>query len=872
VKQESGARVNILAVDDSPEKLLALSAVLSELDQSVVTAASGREALRHLLRQEFAVVLLGVNMPGLDGFETAALIRQRKSCEHTPIIFITSYGDQTHASRGYSLGAVDYILAPLEPEVLKAKVKVFVDLFRKTAEVQDQARVLDRKACQLQRLTEASLAINSALSIDRMLAVIADLSRDILGAHQAVAVAAPDQKWSTPKTAVSLSPEYEHGGERTVLRDRMGLLSLLSRMTGPARLPRGVGQNTGPWREFLAPGAGAQEGWLAVSLCGRDGHPMGLLHLLDKYEGDFGEEDETILTRFAQMSAIAMENTLNAEALESNRIKDEFLTTLSHELRTPLSAILGWTRTLRSGRLSEEKVGHGLEVIERNVVAQTKLIDDLLDVSRIITGKLRLSVCKSSLVSVIQTACDAMRPAAQGRQIEIVFEQRIPEAEETIAGDPDRLQQIFWNLLSNAIKFTPPRGRVTVSLEKSVAHFEVRVRDTGRGIRPEFLGHVFERFRQADSTTTRSQGGLGIGLAIARHLTELHGGSISAESPGEGQGATFVVQLPAVAVNLDSTESRRRARSQASSGAKAELADLTGVSVLVVEDEPDGRELLEETLRLAGAEVVSVESAAKALEALRRRIPDVLVSDIGLPGEDGHSLIGKVRQLSAQEGGEIPALAVSAYVRDEDRSQALAAGFQKHLSKPFEPSTLVPAVARLAGRRRTSAPRSLLGGPPETAKKPPAAGTSEPRNALLSRVLIVEDDKDSREGLRELLQVWGHCVEVAEDGAQGIEKAIENPPGIALIDIGLPGLDGYQVAHRIREAFGERPIILIALTGYAESEDRLRARESGFDAHLPKPINSEKLNSLLTKTAKFSVQEVQGSRELGIFEPSPNNS
>ncbi len=767
MKPELGARVNILAVDDSPEKLLALSAVLSELDQNVVTACSGREALRHLLRQEFAVVLLDVNMPGLDGFETAALIRQRKSSEHTPIIFITSYGDQTHAARGYSLGAVDYILAPLEPEVLKTKVMVFVELFRKTAEVRDP--------------------------IDRMLAVVADVSRDILGAHQAVAVVAPDQKWSTPKTAVSLSPEYEQGGERVVLRDRMALLSLLSRMGGTVRLPRGVGRNTGPWRECLAPGAGAQEGWLAVSLCGRDGHPMGLLHLLHKYEGDFGQEDETILTQLAQMSAIAMENTLNAEALESNRIKDEFLTTLSHELRTPLSAILGWTRTLRSGRLSEEKVGHGLEVIERNVVAQTKLIDDLLDVSRIITGKLRLSVCQSSLVSVIQTACDAMRPAAQGRQIEIVFEQRIPEAEETIAGDPDRLQQIFWNLLSNAIKFTPPGGRVTVSLEKSGAHFEVRVRDTGQGIRPEFLGHVFERFRQADSTTTRC------------------------------------------------------------------------VHVLVVEDEPDGRELLEETLRLAGAEVVSVESAVQALEALRRRIPDVLVSDVGLPGEDGYSLIRKIRQLSAQEGREIPALAVSAYVRDEDRSQALSAGFQKHLSKPFEPSTLVAVVARLASRR-TSAPRSLLGAPPETAKKPPAAGTPEPRNPLLSRVLIVEDDKDSREGLRELLQVWGHFVEVAEDGAQGIEKAIENPPGIALIDIGLPGLDGYQVAHRIREAFGERPIILVALTGYAESEDRLRARESGFDAHLPKPINAEKLNSLLTRTGAFKVQEVQGSRQLGVFE------
>ena len=278
--------------------------------------------------------------------------------------------------------------------------------------------------------------------------------------------------------------------------------------------------------------------------------------------------------------------------------------------------------------------------------------------------------------------------------------------------------------------------------------------------------------------------------------------------------------------------------------------------MLVVEDEPDGREVLEETLRLAGAEVTAVESAGEALEALRRKIPDVLVSDIGLPGEDGYSLIGKVRRLPPREGGKIPALAVSAYVRDEDRSQALAAGFQTHLSKPFEPSVLVSAVARLVGRRRRRAAfplRSSRGERDSTAE----ARIQAPQDELLLRVLVVEDDKDSREGLRELLQVWGHSVEVAEDGAQGIEKAIENPPGIALIDIGLPGLDGYQVALRIREALGERPITLVALTGYADSEDRLRARESGFDAHLPKPINADKLITLLKGKGEFKVQEIQ---------------
>jgi CheY-like chemotaxis protein len=831
-------RVNILAVDDSPEKLLALSALLSDLHQNVVTAASGREALRQLLKQEFAVILLDVNMPGLDGFETAALIRQRRSCEHTPIIFVTSYGDQTHAVQGYSLGAVDYILAPVDPEVLKTKVMVFVELFRKTQETRRQARILEQRAHQFQRLSEASIAVNSALSIDGMLAVVADLSRDILGAHQAVVVVAADQKWSAPKTAISLSAEYQSGGAKKVLRDREALLSLLSRMRGTVHLPRGLPEEQWPWREFLVAGGAARQGWIAAPLCGRDGRPFGLIHLLDKHEGDFGEEDEAILTQLAQMSAIAVENTINAEALESNRLKDEFLTTLSHELRTPLSAILGWTRTLRTGKMEPKRMAHSLEVIERNVLAQTRLIDDLLDVSRIITGKLRLHPRKISLVSVIEAICEAMRPAAEAKGIAIAFEREIPAGRDVIVGDPDRLQQILWNLLSNGIKFTPPRGRVSIRLERTASHFVIRVRDTGRGIRPEFLEHVFERFRQADSSTTRAQGGLGIGLAIARHLTELHGGAISAESAGENMGATFVVELPAVALGLDTTEARRGVVSEIPPRAPRELPDIAGLRVLVVEDEPDARDLLEHTLKAAGAEVAAVESSMEALDAFREGPPDVLVSDIGLPGEDGYTLITKIRNRPAAQGGKVPALAVSAYAREEDRMRALTAGFQIHVSKPFEPGEIVAAVGSLAGRR-PSRKASRAGAGAAEAQEPEASG------AAPSRVLIVEDDQDSREGLRELLQIWGHSVDVAQDGTEGIEKAVELQPGVALIDIGLPGLDGYQVAHRIREAFGQRPIFLVALTGYVDSQDRQRASESGFDAHLPKPINADKLNSLL---------------------------
>ena len=818
-------RINILAVDDNAEKLLALSALLSELNQNVVTAASGKDALRALLHQEFAVILLDVNMPGMDGFETASLIRQRKSCEHTPIIFITSYADETHASRGYSLGAVDYILAPVEPDVLKTKVTVFVELFRKTAQIQQQAESLELKTRQLQKLTAASLAINSALSPDQMLQTVAALARDILGAHQACAVAAVDQKWTAAKTACALSARYEEGGERPVLRDRAALLSLLTRLRGIARIPRG--ETGGAWPE-LAGNRTVRVGWLAAALTGRDGRVVGLLHVLDKRDGDFTQEDESLLTQLAQMSSIAIENTLNAEAREANRIKDEFLTTLSHELRTPLSAILGWTRVLRSGKLDPERIAHGLAVIERNVLAQARLIDDLLDVSRIITGKLRLALRPASLHAIVEAALETMRPAADAKEIAIEFHPGIAAGEDEVLGDPDRIQQVVWNLLSNAIKFTPPRGRVSIELTREEESFRIRVADTGRGISPEFLSHVFDRFQQADKSPTRSHGGLGIGLAIARHFVELHGGTIIAESDGEGRGATFTLHLPAVAVGIGTAAAERPGPVRALPVLSGRFEDLTGTKVLVVEDDADGRELMLETLRAAGAHATGAASAAEALDLLPLVRPDVLVSDIGMPEEDGCSLMARIRTIPRENGGDVPALAVSAYAREEDRIRAAAAGFQNHLAKPFEPSELVAQVGTLRASRL-------------------ASRAAEAAEAAPCRVLVIEDDTDSREGLRALLEMWGHEVEVAADGTQGIEKAITGRPGIALIDIGLPELDGYTVAQRIREALGATDIVLVALTGYADSQERLRALRSGFDAHLAKPINYSALSSLLER-------------------------
>jgi CheY-like chemotaxis protein len=824
--------IHVLAVDDNQGKRLALSTVLSELPVEIVTADSGREALRLLLRQEFALILLDIRMPGMDGFETASLIRQRKSTEHTPIIFVTSFPDDTHASRGYSLGAVDYILAPYDPDVLKTKVMVFVELYRKTAQIKLQADILARRAAQLHRLTQASLAVNSALSLDQMIQVVADLARDILNVEQVTAIAAPDQKWSAPRTAVSLSATRREKGERPTVPDRTDLLRLLSSARGIVRVA--AGGSGGDWDRILSPDA-REAGWMASPLTGRDGRNMGLLQLVGRHDGEFSAEDEAILTQFAQMSSIALENALNAEAREDNRMKDEFLTTLSHELRTPLSAILGWTRLLRADRRSSRRVMDGLEVIERNVMAQTKLINDLLDVSRIITGKLVLQVQSTQLSEVIEAAMESMRPAASGKEIRLRFENKLGGASDRIIGDPDRLQQVIWNLISNSIKFTPPHGSVDVSLERRGAEFEIAVQDSGQGMTPEFLAQAFDRFRQADSSTTRAHGGLGIGLAIARHLTELHGGSITAESAGSGLGSRFVVRVPSIALGLEPTEAPAPGGLPAAREPARPAIRLKGVRVLLVEDQWDSRELMAEILKLAGAEVTAVGSAADAMDALAAAAPDVLVSDIGMPGEDGYALLRRIRTSAPARFASIPAIAVSAYAREEDRIRSLSAGFQLHIVKPFEPVELVAAIDRVV---RRPAPAGLLPAPVVAAS---LVSTEAPP------ILIVEDNGDLREGLRQVLVEWGHGVELAENGHQAIEHCMEARPRprVALIDIGLPDVNGFEVARRIRSVLGPTEIYLVALTGHASPSDLQMAVESGFDTHMAKPIAFEKLKTLL---------------------------
>lgn len=679
--------VKVLVVDDHAAQRTALGAILADLDVAVVQASSGRDALRCLLQQEFAVILLDVNMPVMDGFETAALIRQRRSSQHTPIIFITAYSDDAYAARGYSLGAVDYILSPVQPDVLRTKVSVFIDLYRKAEQIERQREALWRYAAQLQQLSEASLAINSAPSIEGVLEVVAESAGRIIGAHQSGASAVLENGTIATTTRVS----EQHGGHRATRTSRnpgsvMGLAS-----QRPQRLCQADLEASSLWQgesREIVPGL-PMRGWLAAPLSTRDGHTVGIVQLSDKSAGEFSNEDEGIVVQLAQMASIAIENSKASDAREANRLKDEFLGVLSHELRTPLQAMLTWIGILQKNSSEPALVSRGIEVIERSAKSQVQLIGDLLDVSRIIRGQLHLETASVDLVGVIGLALETLRPAAVAKTIEVVCER--PSSDCRVLGDPTRLQQVVWNLVANAIKFTPDGGRVDVRVDVEPAQLNLHVSDTGPGIPPEFLPHVFERFRQADSGTARQHGGLGLGLAIVRHLTELHGGSVQAENLSNGAGARFTIKLPRQATPAAAVQVPRGAASASGNGLQ-----LDGIRVVLVEDEVDARESLTTALELFGASVVAVNSAAAALSAMEAHPPDILLSDVGLPGEDGYTLIKQVRERELELGRHVPAAALTAHVRAEDRATALRAGFDAHVHKPIDPLALARLVKRLA--------------------------------------------------------------------------------------------------------------------------------------------------------------------------------
>jgi PAS domain S-box-containing protein len=434
-----------------------------------------------------------------------------------------------------------------------------------------------------------------------------------------------------------------------------------------------------------------------ISPLSHDNQIIGTLTIIEDVTERVAREGELQAQIEDRSRLLSSEKLARNEAERANRLKDEFLATISHELRNPLNAILGWAHMMRLGNLTPANVERAVETIYRNAKSQAQLVADLLDVSRIISGKLRLDVRTVDLLNIVNAAIDSIRPAAEAKSIRL--QTMLDPAAGPISGDADRLQQIVWNLLTNAVKFTPKGGRIQVKVQRVDSHVEIVVRDSGVGISKEFLPYVFDRFRQADASTTRIHGGLGLGLSIVHQLVDLHGGSVSVQSEGEGKGATFTITLPFVGVISSPAEVESDQATPSDEVISFDgLPSLQGLKVLVVDDEADTRELIGEVLKECGSEVITSRSAAEALVALEQHQPDVLISDLGMPDEDGYSLISKIRALPSERGGQIPAAALTAYARVEERLRVLRSGFQFHLPKPVDSAELVTVVASLAGR------------------------------------------------------------------------------------------------------------------------------------------------------------------------------
>ncbi|MEG4857688.1 response regulator [Microcoleus sp. K1-B6] len=674
MNQQSPHRVNVLLVDDRPENLVALEAILNSPSYHLVQANSGAEALRCLLNEDFAVILLDVQMPGMDGFETATLIRSRDRSRSTPIIFITAFSsNDTHVFKGYSLGAVDYLFKPLEPEILTSKVGVFVELFQKTVEVKQQATQLAAVNSELSKSEERFRTLCACSPLGIYVADVEGRCTYINPRCQAICGLTLEES-----LAEIWQREVHPEDRERVVADWLAWIKEGNEYSNEFRL---AGSETVRWINVQSSPMFSDLGKLI-------GHVGTVRDVTDRKQA---EEERSRLIR---------EQVARQEAERANQMKDEFLAILSHELRTPLNAILGWSRLLRTKTFDQDTIEKALETIERNAKSQSQLIEDILDVSRILRGKLNLNKHPIRLESAINLAIDSLQPLAEEKSI--VLELTCSPNVGEVIGDFDRLQQIVWNLLSNAIKFSPQEGKVQVRLKSVGDEAQIEIIDSGIGIAPDFLPYVFDRFRQADSSTTRSYGGLGLGLAIVRHLVEQHGGKVQAEN-NPGAGAKFTVALPVAQRNAIAADDGSYLHDQAEV-----LPTLTNLQLLVVDDDDDTREFLIALLEDEGAIVRSAASVAGALAALESYWPDLLLSDIGMPQADGYELIARVREMEVLRGGKMPAIALTAYAREEERKQALEAGFQMHLSKPVDINKLIAAIANLTGMLGNPAPTHIL--------------------------------------------------------------------------------------------------------------------------------------------------------------------
>jgi signal transduction histidine kinase len=689
-------KINILIVDDLPDKLLALQTVLESLEENIVTARSGREALRRLLHQDFAVILLDVNMPDMDGLETAALIRGRKRSEHTPILFVTAFDDERRLTQGYSLGAVDYILSPVSPDVLRTKIGVFVDLFRMTEQIKQQAEervtlareqaaraAAEEESRRLQFLAEAGVVLGQSLDAAATLRGLVDLSVPFLGDFAAAVLIEPDGGWRT-ETAVVVGGASSPSGNGLEARPTEGDVL-------PAGIEELIRRAISEGKTLQHEGASGERSIpcirsiLAIPLKARGGVLAVLTLALGASGRSYGAADLTLAEELASRAAAALENArLYRDIQEQDLRKNEFLAMLAHELRNPLAPIRNAVQILRRANEKDAGTKWANDVIDRQVRQMVRLVDDLLDVSRITRGKVQLKTEPIDVTSAVSSAVETSRPLIDERRHEL--EVTLPPAPLWVTADPTRLAQILANLLNNAAKYTPEGGRIAFTMERDGDAAVFRVRDTGVGIATEMLPRVFDLFTQIDRSLDRAEGGLGIGLTLVHRLVEMHGGTVRAFSEGLGRGSEFVVRLPAV-----------------------------------------------------------------------------------------------------------PA----------------------------------PSVVELSLNGKHSAPQEAGG----------------------LRILVVDDNRDSAHSLALLLETQGHVVQTAYDGLAALEAVEEFEPDAVVLDIGLPRLNGYDAARRIRAQPRPKPLLLVALTGYGHEDNRIQAQAAGFDHHLVKPVDLDILQQLLTSHA-----------------------
>jgi PAS domain S-box-containing protein len=676
--------VNILMVDDQPGKLLSYETILADSGENLIRANSGNEALDLLLRKNIAVVLVDVCMPELDGFELASLIRSHPRFQRTAIILISSVMvEDVHRLKGYDSGAMDYVSVPIIPEILRAKVAIFADLYRKTDALEQLNRELEQRVQE--RTAEIETAAELLRASEQRFRLLVENVQDY-----SILMLDPDGQISNWNAGTERL--YGYPAEEIIGQSFSRFFLPEDREEGrPARLlavaaAEGHSEDEG-WR-VRKDGSGFWASVMITALYDPQGKLLGFSKIAhDLTDRKRAEEERVVLLKKAEDA--------RRESEAANQLKDEFLAVLSHELRTPLNAITGWAHMLQAGELDYETQRKAVDTINRNALLQARLISDLLDVSRIVSGKLHLDLKPVDLPSVVQAAVDTLRVAAEDKEIRIDVVLNCDSG--LIRGDAFRLQQVVWNLISNAIKFAPRKGNIQVSLAKTNSHAELIVQDDGPGIQPDLMPHIFEPFRQGDSSSTRSHQGLGLGLAIVRNLLQLHGGTVQAMNREGGHGAIFKVVLPCHDSGLQPLEVERSGDANRTEDVDWVMAGaaLRCLRVLVVDDEADAREVVTMILERCGAKVFVATGAGDAFEILQQELPDVLVADIEMPGEDGYSLVRRIRLLPSDRGGCTAAIALTAHAAAHDLPRLVSAGFHRHVPKPLQPGDLVSAIAAL---------------------------------------------------------------------------------------------------------------------------------------------------------------------------------